>query len=105
MIVTRSNRLSREATHGERRVFEAKSRRSPRGHPVPASCILRSLSSHNLLTISVSGSSFCRVRASLKERAMHPKLRITVLVAAVVGFLTPVAANRQSTEASHDVTF
>src|SRR5438128_12434084 len=36
---------------------------------------------------------------------MHPKLRITVLVAAVVGFLTPVAANRQSTEASHDVTF
>ena len=36
---------------------------------------------------------------------MHSKLRITLLVAAVVGLLTPVAANRQSTEASNDVTF
>ena len=36
---------------------------------------------------------------------MHPRLRILVLVAAVVGLLTPVAANRQSTEASGEVTF
>src|SRR3989441_401010 len=36
---------------------------------------------------------------------MHSKLRITLLVAAVVGLLTPVAANRQSTEASNGVTF
>src|SRR5947208_2133962 len=36
---------------------------------------------------------------------MHARLRIAFLVAAVVGLLTPIAANRQSTEASNDVTF
>src|SRR5438105_5993924 len=36
---------------------------------------------------------------------MHVRLRIAFLVAAVVGLLTPIAANRQSTEASNDVTF
>src|SRR5438046_2919400 len=58
-----------------------------------------------LLTISLPGSSFCRAQGSLKECQMHGRLRIAFLVAAVVGLLTPIAANRQSTEASNDVTF
>ena len=36
---------------------------------------------------------------------MHARLRIAFLVAAVIGLLTPIAANRQSTEVSNNVTF
>ena len=43
----------------------------------------------NVLTIAIAGSSFCTVQASLKERAMHLRLRIAFLVAAVVGLLSP----------------